>query len=471
MTARECTQLHTDPASPSRRNPRVDEMHHHEGVDASQLPPVRPPPRGTKDGQNVPMDSRRPTVQIRADVRSLLEAFIAQQKAAGAPWKPVRHHPGTLPGAAFAGLSPLKTTMSRLDPWQCHAGLSLHAVLDGTSSFEAALRRFRRDATEEEIETVLEYAQPMVAYRQREYERYHWVRAQAVNMEPLLFAFAAATAAEEAPPGAGQGGSQAALGRLLSAQAYVEAMILHRRGAGPSDFKMADMKNMKVLAGLYRSPAVGSMDAEPAPRTLDVLTAELIGAADPRGRLSVEELIEWASSDESLRAEFEPVVLIGCARRRSMIHGYWKSMEVYGSLWKPIDSAPSARPPSRGDGYNRGRCDPIRRTKLASSKSSQIKPSQGRPRQAKSCQVELASQLQASSSATTTPTARPTTTSQMRTPPNTSQMVDTSQMLTPRPPNLLARRHGPLTPRQGYLPDEPTPPVKPGQAKSSQGER
>jgi len=154
-----------------------------------------------------------------------------------------------------------------------------------------------------------------------------------------------------------------------------------------------------------------------------------------------------------------------------MIHGYWKSMEVYGSLWKPIDSAPSARPPSRGDGYNRGRCDPIRRTKLASSKSSQIKPSQGRPRQAKSCQVELASQLQASSSATTTPTARPTTTSQMRTPPNTSQMVDTSQMLTPRPPNLLARRHGPLTPRQGYLPDEPTPPVKPGQAKSSQGEQ
>jgi len=73
---------------------------------------------------------------------------------------------------------------------------------------------------------------------------------------------------------------------------------------------------MKVLAGLYRSPAVGSMDAEPAPRTLDVLTAELIGAADPRGRLSVEELIEWASSDESLRVEFEPVVLIGCVRQR-----------------------------------------------------------------------------------------------------------------------------------------------------------
>jgi len=290
-------------------------MHHHKGVDASQLPPVRPPPRGTKDKPNVPWDSRGPTVHIRADVRSLLEAFIAQQKAAGAPWKPVRHHPGTLP-AVVVGLSPLKTTMSRLDPWQCHAGLSLHTALDGASSFEAALRKFRRDATEEEIETVLEYAQPMAAYRQREYERYHWVRAQAANVEPLLFAFAAATAAEEAPSGAGQGGSQTALSRLLSARAYVEAVILHRRGAGPSDFKMADMKNMKVLAGLYRSPAVGSMDVEPAPRTLDVLTAELMGAADPRGRLSVEELIEWASSDESLRVEFEPVVLIGCVRQR-----------------------------------------------------------------------------------------------------------------------------------------------------------
>jgi len=170
------------------------------------------------------------------------------------------------------------------------------------------------------------------------------------------------------------------------------------------------------------------------------------------------------------------------ARRRSMIHGYWKSMEVYGSRWKPINSAPSARHPSLGDSHDRGKCEPISLTKPASSKSSQVKPSQASPSEAESSQEELASQLQASSSATVTPTARPTTTSQvivtppantsqMRTPPNTSQMVNTSQMLTPRPPNLLARRHGPLTPRQGYLPDEPTPPVKPGQAKSSQGEQ
>jgi len=171
------------------------------------------------------------------------------------------------------------------------------------------------------------------------------------------------------------------------------------------------------------------------------------------------------------------------ARRRSMIHGYWKSMEVYGSRWKPINSAPSARHPSLGDSHDRGKCEPISLTKPASSKSSQVKPSQASPSEAESSQEELASQLQASSSATVTPTARPTTTSQvivtppantsqMRTPPNTSQMVNTSQMLTPRPPNLLARRHGPLTPRRGCSPDElVTPPVKPSQAKSSQVEQ
>jgi len=191
-------------------------------------------------------------------------------------------------------------------------------------SFEAVLCAFFRSATSWEIADMVQYAEPLVAWRKREFERKRWVEHARARWGPMVqHAFAS--------------DKSFALGvrkrsKELSIDAFAEAAALQRLGVDADLMAIANVRNLKTMAGISRV-AVASED----PRLSD-----LVHAAGDEGLLELDDLLEHVSWEPSLRAEFESIAKIGCAKRDNLKNGYWKGTPVGGM---PPALAPSRRPP------------------------------------------------------------------------------------------------------------------------------
>jgi len=280
--------------------------------------------------------TERLTGNLHRELNVLLEAFVLQQKGRDAPWLPLRQPKSSRP-SPFCGLSPVRSTRATGGRYHsfddaaaddeprafANEQLRLQAALGSTTctSFEVALQSFcGQEATDADIEAMIEIASPMISWRKREWERSQWVRAAHANLaDAIRRAFAIDGSAS-----------------MLYLGAFTEAATMHWHGVDQHAFRRADMRNLQVQASLQRADAVEvTNDSSLHERFVSALAK----VANTEGLLSLESLLDAVSEEGELRSEFEAIVNVGCARRHSMMHGYWRSppsvTKRLGSLGSP----------------------------------------------------------------------------------------------------------------------------------------
>lgn len=181
--------------------------------------------------------------------------------------------------------------------------------VEAAPSFEAVLRVFFREATEVEIETMLNFAEPAIAWQQRQYERECWCeQTRATLGDAIRCAFA---------PQESRGSSTSE--PLVVIKDFVETLALHHLGVDPGAFSTPDLQNLRLLAKLQRVRAAEGMRQK-----------ELLELADENGNASADEVLELMSRQEPLRTRFESIVQLGIARRDNLVNGYWMPKAVSG---------------------------------------------------------------------------------------------------------------------------------------------
>jgi len=302
-------------------------------------------------------------LQMRHDLHTLLEAFVNTQKA-DAPWLPVRQPVARrVVPPALIGLSPVRPrasvspthrwspkrasaspTRSRCDVWGMgdHSGFHSMTVACGrvpaerfpvssAPNFETVVRTYFITATEAEISAMLSIAESVVAWRRAEHDRLRWVQQTRISLADSI------RRAFQAECGVSQGGKTRPVCGLLSVRTFAEAVSLRRQVVAglldPEIFRVANLRNLRLLADLNRSE-IAEDDAE---------LGEIVHAADLSGKVSVDDLLDLVSHQESLRSELEEITLLGLARRYNRMNGYWRASQesqsklAHGQI-KPVKS-------------------------------------------------------------------------------------------------------------------------------------
>lgn len=179
--------------------------------------------------------------------------------------------------------------------------------------FEAVLRAYFLAATQAEIGEMLRIAESVVALRKREADRHRWVgQTRASLSDSIRRAF-------EDTTGVGSEPRAVLAPRMLDVRTFAEAARLRRQvNAGtvdPATFRVANLRNLRLLASLQRSPALGD----------DPELEQVVCAADLNGKLCLDDLLDLVSYQEGLRDAFKEITLLGCARRYNQMNGYWKA--------------------------------------------------------------------------------------------------------------------------------------------------
>ena len=202
----------------------------------------------------------------------------------------------------------------------------MHAALGDASSFEEAVRRYFEDATDSELDDMLGIAEPLVAWRKREFESGQWVRATRMTQADAVHS---AFGVSGAHTGSLSGASHR---RLLFVDAFLRAATLHGEGVDPATLRMADMRNLRVHAHLQRR---GGARNGADKTDLDAFE-QLLSTVTTDGRITLDDLLDVVSSIDALRSNFEAIVRIGISHRQGLKNGYWRAA-----------NAPSAHSPRR----------------------------------------------------------------------------------------------------------------------------
>ena len=327
------------------------------------LPPVRGPPRSTSalldpsattqsnqadasqgmkpnniKARKLPPQSRcsidHLTVRNRSDLNNLLESFVARQKMNKAQWRPTRQ-----PIMRSFSALPRKQTSPQTRQATHHWRLSCRAIENSASapltvndfralttglvsmgserfpvesapSFEAVLRVFFREATEVEIETMVSFAEPTIAWQQRQFERECWCEQTWTDHGDAIRRAFAPLESE----------SDSTIELLVVIKDFAETLALHRLGVDPVAFSAPNLQNLRLLAKLQRVRATEGMRQR-----------ELLELADENGNASVEDVLDLVSRQDAVRTRFESIVQLGIARRQNLMNGYWmpKSSRQY----------------------------------------------------------------------------------------------------------------------------------------------
>jgi len=299
--------------------------------DPANSPSHKSPPAGFRKASQY---RRKLPSAFHGDVECLLEAFIAHQKRLSGQWRPTRQ----------AKLAPVKTMKRSLriqhqseaaaeshDYFVMTAGLvgvgSQRFPVGDAPSFEAVLQAFFRTASEEELDMMVQYAEPLIAWRRREFERRSWVEqahARLGRMAQYAFTEPAAMAY-----GVREGKAD------LSIDSFAEAVALHRKGVDPDSLSIPGLRNMQAMAGINRMQIAAA----------DPRIAEIVEAAGEDGSMNLDDLLTHVSWEPTLSDAFEAIVRIGSAKRDNLKNGYWRKT-VPKSVQEPRRQL---RPPQQAD--------------------------------------------------------------------------------------------------------------------------
>ena len=252
------------------------------------LAPVRLPGRRPHTTAGLPWHTCQ-------DVRSLLDAWVTQQRSAGSAvgWKPFRHSRSSRPDTPLPPVSDPRTLnkarrlnrakssgglpslleqearqerAAMLDPFSKPPVKSQASYIETAASFEALLRMYYRSASGDEIEAMLTCAAPAM----EEARRKAWVENMRAN---------------------------------CSAQ-IKQAFLM---GDSDGDGKM-DLDEFSAAVAVHR----GERDSDQPPQFQAIFQA---ADRDGDGQLDFDEFIELVSKQREMRSTFDQILALGSRNR------------------------------------------------------------------------------------------------------------------------------------------------------------